>query len=228
MLVTAPFAGPVSFPILVAKENGKLDFEVKNSCETQEIGDVILDSITNLPKLNLNYKLVAGVFINMYSLIGNKNSNKIFTIRKGTLADYNARLLAMLTNREVINTTAENAINEAEKGNLALVGIEVKIGESFEEEVGKLNARAASCMIYSNSKEIDNVLKAYKEGIDIIKEDPKNSARIISQLSKYYSVDVMERIIGIYKHRLTLDKNELNKSIQIYSKVLSEINKLEI
>jgi hypothetical protein len=228
MLVTAPFAGPVSFPILVAKENDKLDFDVKNSCETSEMGDVVLDSITNLPKLNLDYKLVAGVFIDMYSLIGNKSSKKIFTVRKGTLADYNARLLAILTNKEVINTTADNALSEAEKGSLALVGIEVKVGESFEKELERLNSKAASCMIYSNSEEIDNVLRAYEEGIRIIRDDPKNSAKIISKLSKYYTVEVMEKIIGIYNHRLTLDKKELEKSINVYSKVLQEIGKLKI
>ncbi|MBW9140145.1 MAG: DUF3834 domain-containing protein [Candidatus Aramenus sp.] len=225
MLVTAPFAGPVSFPLLVAKVHGKLDFELRNSCEYQGIGDVVLDSITNVAKMGANYKLVAGVYVDMYSLLGNKESKKIYTVRQGTLADYNARLYALLTGKEVVNTTPERAVEEGERGGLALVGIEVKVGESFEKEMEKLGALAPSCVIYAREV-ADNVIRAYEEGIRIIKEDPKTSASIISSASKYYSLETMERIIHIYNHRLTTNREELKKSVRIYSRVLPEVDKL--
>lgn len=76
MLITAPFAGPVSFPLLVAKVYGKLDFTLKDISETNKPGDVILDSITNLPGYSVDYKIVAGVYVKMYSLVGNKSSKK--------------------------------------------------------------------------------------------------------------------------------------------------------
>lgn len=113
MLVTAPFAGPVSFPLLVARELGEEQINLKNSCETNEVGDIVLDSITNIAKLKVKgYKIVAGVYIDMYSILGNKNSTRIYTIRAGTLADINARLYAKYTNKEVINTDAETAVKK--------------------------------------------------------------------------------------------------------------------
>ncbi|TRM73226.1 hypothetical protein DJ528_12090, partial [Sulfolobus sp. B5] len=200
----------------------------KDISETNKPGDVILDSITNLPGYSVDYKIVAGVYVKMYSLVGNKSSKKIFTIRKGTLADYNARLYALLTGKdEVINTTPDEAIREARRENLALVGIEVEVGDSFEEEMARLNSWVPSCMIYSKI-DAEDVLKAYKEGIRIIKEDPKGSALIISSLSKYYTQEVMERIIGIYNHALTQKKEDLLRSIEVYSKVLPSVKKLKI
>ncbi len=225
MLVTAPFAGPVSFPLLVAKVHGKLDFELRNSCEYQGVGDVVLDSITNVAKLNVNYRLIAGVYVDMYSLLGDKSSRKIFTVRQGTLADYNARLYAQLTGKEVVNTTAERAVEESERGGLALVGIEVKVGESFEREMERLGVLAPSCVIYSREP-ADNVISAYEEGIRIIREDPRTSASIIASASRYYSLEVMERIIHIYNHRLTTNREELKRSVEVYSKVLPAVGGL--
>ncbi|MCI2414488.1 MAG: DUF3834 domain-containing protein [Candidatus Aramenus sp.] len=225
MLVTAPFAGPVSFPLLVAKVYGKLDFELRNSCEYQGIGDVVLDSVTNVTKIGVNYKLVAGVYVDMYSLLGNKESKRIYTVRQGTLADYNARLYALLTGKEVVNTTPERAVEESERGGLALVGIEVRVGESFEEEMGRLGVLAPPCVIYAREG-ADNVIKAYEEGIRIIREEPKTSVSIISSASKYYSLEIMERIIHIYKHRLTTSREELKKSVEVYSRVLPAVGRL--
>jgi len=57
MLVTAPFAGPVSFPLLVAKVLGHIDFDLENSCNSDKVGDVILDSITNIAKNRRHHML---------------------------------------------------------------------------------------------------------------------------------------------------------------------------
>ncbi|BFH73749.1 DUF3834 domain-containing protein [Sulfurisphaera javensis] len=230
MLVTAPFAGPVSFPLLVAKVFGKTDFELKNSCETNEIGDVVLDSVTNVAKLRLKgYKIVAGVYVRMYSLLGNKNSEVIYTIRQGTLADYNSRLYAKLTNKkEVVNTSPEEAVRKAKnEGKLALVGIEVELGEIFEDEMKKMNYLVPQCVIYSKVN-ASNVLKAYEEGIKIMRDKPEESAMIISSASKYYSLEVMRRIINIYNHQLTTNKDDLKRSLELYSLVKPEVKELEI
>ncbi|MBB5254394.1 DUF3834 domain-containing protein [Sulfurisphaera ohwakuensis] len=229
MLITAPFAGPVSFPLLVAKVLSKVNFELKNSCETNEIGDVVLDSITNVARLRLKgYRIVAGVFVKMYSLIGNKNSEVIYTIRQGTLADYNARLYAKLTNKkEVVNTTPEDALKRAEEGKLALVGIEVKLGELFEDEMMKLNHFVPQCVIYSKTYPTE-VIEAYEEGIRLMRERPEESALIISSASKYYSLQVMKNIIHVYNHRLTTKGDDLSKSIELYSLVKPEVKDLEI
>lgn len=230
MLVTAPYAGPVSFPLLVAKVLGKTNFDLKNSCETNEIGDVILDSITNVAKLRLSgYKVIAGVYVRMYSLIGNKNSDVIYTVRQGTLADVNSRLYAKLTNKkDVINTFPDEAIKRAKnEGKLALVGIEVEIGEIFEDEMKKLNYLVPQCVIYSKVNASD-VLKAYVEGIKLIKERPEEASMIISSASKYYYLDTMRKIIGIYSHQLTTKKEDLKRSVELYSLVKPEVNSLEI
>jgi hypothetical protein len=228
MLVTAPFAGPVSFPLLVARELGEEQINLKNSCETNEIGDIVLDSITNIAKLKVKgYKIVAGVYIDMYSILGNKNSNRIYTIRAGTLADINARLYAKYTNKEVINTDAETAVKKSEEGYLAIVGIEVKIGEKLEDELARLGLRTPSCVIYSKV-DPTNLLKIYEKGINIIREDPKNSARVISSLSKYYTLNVMENIIEHYNHRLTINFHELKKSIEVYSQIVPSVSDLQL
>ncbi|BDC19380.1 DUF3834 domain-containing protein [Acidianus sp. HS-5] len=228
MLITTPFAGPVSFPLLVAKELGGEQINLKNSCETNEVGDIILDAITNIAKLNLmGYKIVAGVYIDMYTILGNRNSTKIYTIREGTLADINARLYAKYTNKDVINTDAKSAVKKAEEGNLAIVGIEVKMGEKLEDEFERLGIRTPSCVIYSKVDPTD-VLKLYEKGIRIIKEDPINSAKVISSLSKYYSLSVMESIINHYSHKLITNSNELKKSIEVYSQIVPSVAKLEL
>ncbi|MCH4816530.1 MAG: DUF3834 domain-containing protein [Saccharolobus sp.] len=225
MLVTAPFAGPVSFPLLVIKD--KLSFRLENSCKTNEVGDVVLDSITNYPK---NYEVAAGVYINMYSVIGNLESSKVFTVRKGTLADYNARLLG----REVINTTPEEAVMQARKGYLALVGIEVREvlnerGVSFSEYISRLGLLGPSCMIYTKPNvDVSQVLEAYKEGIEVIKRDPERSAVIISRLSEYYQENIMKRIIREYNHKLTLNRSELEKAKSVYERVKQELIEMKI
>ncbi len=228
MLITAPFAGPISFPMLVVKELGGEQINLKNSCETNEIGDIVLDAITNIAKLNLKgYKIVAGVYIDMYTILGNRNSTKVYTIRKGTLADINARLYAKYTNKEVINTDANSAVKKAEEGDLAIVGIEVKLGERLEDEFEKLGIRAPSCIIYSKVDPSD-VLKLYEKGIRMIKEDPVNSAKVISSLSKYYPLNVMENIITHYNHKLVTNSNELKKSVEVYSQIVPDVTKLEL
>ncbi|QIW23533.1 DUF3834 domain-containing protein [Sulfolobus sp. S-194] len=229
MLVTAPFAGPVSFPLLVAKVLSKVNFELKNSCETNKIGDVVLDSIINVAKLGLKeYRIVAGVYVKMYSLIGNKNSDVIYTIRQGSLAYYNARVYAKLTNKkEVINTTPEEALKKAEEGKLALVGIEIKLGELFEDEMIKINRFVPQCVIYSKTYPTE-VIETYEEGIRLMRERPEESALIIASASKYYSQQVMRDIIHVYDHKLTKRKEDLNKSIELYSLVKPEVKDLEI
>jgi len=230
MLVTAPFAGPVSFPLLVAKLLSKVDFELKNSCEENEVGDVILDSIPNIAKNRREgYRLVAGVYVRMYSLIGNKNSPAIYTIREGTLADINARVYAKLTNKkDVINTTPDEALRKAkEEGKLALVGIEVEIGEIFEDEMKKMSYLAPQCGIYSRVDPAP-VIKAYEEGIKLMKERQDEASAIISSASKYYSLDVMNKIINIYDHQLTTKRSELLKSLVLYSLVKPEVKEVEV
>ena len=230
MIVTAPFAGPVSFPLLVSKVFGKYDFELKNSCKTTEPGDVVLDSITNVAKMGLkNYKIVAGVYVKMYSILGNRSSEKVFTIRKGTLADYNARLYALITGKkEVINTTAEEALRMAERGEgIAIVGIEVKLADLLEEEFEKLGYLSPQCVIYSRV-DAREVLKAYEEGIKIISERPEEASTIIASASDYYALETMRRIIRVYSHKLTTSKDDLEKSIRVYRMVEPLVGDLKI
>jgi hypothetical protein len=230
MIVTAPFAGPVSFPLLVSKVFNKNDFDLKNSCKVNEPGDVVLDSITNVAKIGLkNYKVVAGVYVKMYSILGNRSSDKVFTIRRGTLADYNARLYALITGKkEVINTTAEEALRAAEKGEgIAIVGIEVRLADILEEEFEKLGYLSPQCVIYSrvNARE---VLKAYEEGIKIINERPEEASAIIASASDYYTVETMRRIIRVYSHRLTTSREDLEKSLRVYRMVEPLVGDLKI
>ena len=234
MIVSAPFAGPVSFPLLVYKvlSGEKASFELRNSCEDPQPGEIVLDSITNVAKLDVKgYSIVAGVYVRMYSLIGDKNKkvNKIFTIRKGTLADYNARLYSIIKGiDEVINTTAEEAVQRAERGEgLALVGIEVKVGEIFEDELNTLGYLAPQCVIYAKV-DPSEVLKAYTKGIQLIKDKPEEAAMVIASASKYYSVDVMKKIIGIYSHTLTTNREDLEKTIRVYSLVEPKVRDLKI
>ena len=229
MLVTAPFAGPVSFPLLVAKVLSKVDFELKNSCETNEVGDVILDSIPNIAKNRReSYKLVAGVYVRMYSLLGNKGSPEIYTVKEGTLADVNARVYAKLTNKKVINTTPQEAVRKAkEEGKLALVGIEVELGEIFEDEMKRMNYLVPQCGIYSRVDPMP-VIKAYEEGIRLMKERKDEAALIISSASNYYSLEVMRKIIGVYDHKLTTKREELQKSLELYSLVKPEVKLIEV
>lgn len=228
MLVTAPFAGPVSFPLLVAKVLGHIDFDLENSCNSDKVGDVILDSITNVAKNRREgYKIVAGIYVRMYSLLGNKESKVIYTIRQGTLADYNARLYAKITGKSVINTTLDDALSKAESGGLAIVGIEAKVGELLEEELKRLGYLAPQCVIYSRIN-ADKVLEAYENGIRLMRERRDEASLIISSANNYYSQDIMKKIIHIYNHQLTTNKDDLRKSINVYSLVLPDVKKLEV
>lgn len=234
MIVSAPFAGPVSFPLLVYKvlSGEKSSFELRNSCENPQPGEIVLDSITNVAKLNVKgYSIVAGVYVRMYSLIGDKTKrpSKIFTIKQGTLADYNARLYAVIRGiNEVINTTADEAVKMAEAGKgIGLVGIEVKLGEIFEDEMKTLGYLVPQCVIYAKIN-ASEVLKAYSEGIKMIREKPEEAAMIISSASKYYSLDIMRKIIGIYSHMLTTSREELEKAIRVYSVVEPKVRDLKI
>ncbi|ARM76025.1 DUF3834 domain-containing protein [Acidianus manzaensis] len=227
MLVTAPFAGPIAFPVLVKKKLEEADFDLENSCTSNKIGNIVLDAISNIVRIkNERYRIIGAVYIKMYSIIGNKNSNKIYTIRKGTLADINARLYAKYTKKEVINTDAKTAIEMAEKGNLAIVGIETKLGDSLEEEFEKIGIKSPSCIIYSELENNTNFLNEYSRGIELIKERPEDSSIVISSSSNYYPLDIMEKIISHYNHQLTTSKDEISKSVKIYSEIIPEISSL--
>ncbi|EZQ04743.1 MULTISPECIES: DUF3834 domain-containing protein [Acidianus] len=228
MIITAPYAGPVSFPLLVGKELGKIDIDLRNSCKTSIIGDVILDSITNIASLGLDYKIVAAVYIDMYSILGDKNSKKLFTLRAGTLADMNARLYALYTGKEVINTDSRTAIEMAQKGYMAIVGNEIKLGESLEDEFKALGILSPSCIIYSHLDNNKNILDYYNKGISLISSMPKESAYVISSYSEYYQFDIMKEIVSRYNHRLTENKNEIKKSLELYSKVFPPVATLSL
>ncbi|AWR97379.1 DUF3834 domain-containing protein [Acidianus sulfidivorans JP7] len=224
MLVTAPFAGPIAFPVLVKKKLEGVNFELENSCVSNKIGNIVLDSISNIVKIKNNkYRIIGAVYIKMYSILGNRNSNKIYTIRKGTLADINARLYAKYTNKEVINTDPKTAVEMAEKGNLAIVGIETKQGDSLEDEFEKLGIKAPSCIIYSEIDNNEEFLNEYKRGVELINTKPEDAAIVISSSTNYYSLDVMQKIISHYNHQLTTSKNDISKSIKIYSEIIPEI-----
>jgi hypothetical protein len=62
----------------------------------------------------------------------------------------------------------------------------------------------------------------------MIREKPEEAAMIISSASKYYSLDIMRKIIGIYSHTLTTSKEELEKAIRVYSVVEPNVRDLKI
>ncbi|MGC8609233.1 MAG: DUF3834 domain-containing protein, partial [Thermoplasmata archaeon] len=106
MKVGVPFAGPVSFPFLAIKD--QLEFDLFNICKSSDSFDIILDSITNMWKYK--YNIFAAVYIDMYSFIGNQDSKMLYTVKSGTLADFNARLYAKKTGKTVVNTDAAEAV----------------------------------------------------------------------------------------------------------------------
>jgi hypothetical protein len=228
MKISTPFAGPVSFPLLVAKERGLLDgYQLSNSCMDRELGEVVLDSITNVWRAGKEYRVASGVFVRMYSLLGNKGSDKVFTVRKGTLADYNARVYALYHGKCVVNTTPEDVLEKANQGFLGIVGNEVFVGPSLEDEFAKDGILSPSCMIVWKVED-GNVLRIYDEGVKIIDEDPAFASSVISRESKYYSEGVMKRIISLYKHKRTERLVDLRKAIDIYSKVEPEVTKVRL
>ncbi|BAB59245.1 TVG0108190 [Thermoplasma volcanium GSS1] len=223
MDVGMPFAGPVSFPLLVIEE--ELPFRIHNICSETGKFDVVLDSITNMPKYGL--KIFAGVRIDMYSILGDESSGRIYTLRKGTLADFNARILAYYDKAQVINADGDTCIKMANEGYSALVGNEISIGKSFRNRMKELGLDLPSCAMAS-TRRIDEVIEAYEQGIDFIKNNHERAAEIISKKSGYYSEEVMKKIIGIYGHEVTKKRAELVGSRELYSRVVPELNDIEI
>ncbi|WP_297027195.1 DUF3834 domain-containing protein [Thermoplasma sp.] len=224
MRIGAPFAGPVSFPLLVLSEYE--DIDVHNTCSEEGNFDVVLDSITNITRYGMG--LIAGVFIDMYSLIGNLESKTIYTVRKGTLADYNARLIARSISGQVINADPDTVMKKASEGSMGLVGNEIQIGKSYSEYAKQIGIYAASCMIAARDSSFRSILNEYQKGIDFIAKNPERSAEIISRKSNYYDESTMRKIIGIYGHRLTTSRPDLETSIRIYSAVEPSVYRLKI
>ncbi|MCY0852291.1 DUF3834 domain-containing protein [Thermoplasma acidophilum] len=224
MKIGAPFAGPVSFPLLVISEYE--DIGLHNTCSEDGSFDVVLDSITNIAKYGMG--IIAGVFIDMYSIIGNTDSKTIYTVRKGTLADYNARIIARSISGQVINTDPDTVVKMAEEGHMGLVGNEVQVGISYAEFAERLGIYAASCLIAARDQSFRSVLDQYQKGIEFIARNPEVSAEIISRKSNYYDEKTMKRIIGIYRHRLTTLRSDLERSISVYSAVEPSVYRLKI
>lgn len=86
---------------------------------------------------------------------------------------------------------------------------------------------APQCGIYSRVDPAP-VIKAYEEGIKLMKERQDEASAIISSASKYYSLDVMNKIINIYDHQLTTKRSELLKSLVLYSLVKPEVKEVEV
>lgn len=218
MKILAPFAGPVSFPILVLKAKKYKELDLANSCISSEKGDVILDSITNLAKLDYieEYRIVADVYITMYSLIGKLDSDTLYTVKEGTLADYNARLYALKIGKKVINTDPVTAVKKAlEEGYLALIGNEIRVNIMLDEEFRRLVIYVPECLIAVKER-IDKkeILRIYEEGIDLIKSDYEKASEIIVSSSSYYTLDVMRQIIKLYNHKITTNKDELRRAVR--------------
>ncbi len=234
MKILAPFAGPVSFPLLVYKHEKQPDLELINSCTSTEVnGDVILDSITNLSKMPhiTFYKIVGGVYITMYSLVGNLASDVIYTVKEGTLADYNARLYALKTGKKrVINVDPQTAVENALKNNyLALVGNEVRVDVLLDEEFKRLGIYTPQCLIaVKDNVDAKPIIDMYEEGISLIKMDYEKASQIIVSSSNYYSLDIMRQIIRLYNHRLTTRKEDLEKAIEVYSLVEPNAKRLRL
>ena len=225
--VSAPFAGPISFPLLVAEDRGIMKYyKLSNSCQDTQPGEIVLDSITNIWK-NQGYTVKSGVSIRMYSIIGDKRSQKIYTVRKGTLADYNARLLALHTGKEVVNATPEEVLRMSKEGFAGVVGNEVALGEPLEEEFQRMGILVPSCFI-AFKEEDENLLKIYDEGIRIMREEPDLASSVISEKSKYYEKDTMRKIISFYNHKRTENTQDLKKALEVYSKVETSVIKIRI
>ncbi len=224
MKVGAPFAGPVSFPLLVIKD--QLGYDLLNTCKFSDKFDIVLDSITNMWKFD--YNIFAAAYIDMYSFTGNYDSKILYTVKAGTLADFNARLYARKTGKTVINTGSNEAVEMASKGYLSLVGNEITVGESFEKKLLELGISAPSCVFGAKSSYNAGILDDYRSGIDFIRENPDASAKRISEISGYYTYDVMRKIIKIYNHRLTVDYTDLKRSIDTYGEVEDRVKSIGI
>ncbi|PYB67584.1 hypothetical protein DMB44_08420 [Thermoplasma sp. Kam2015] len=224
MKIGAPFAGPVSFPLLVISEYE--DIDLHNTCSESSNFDVVLDSITNITKYGM--PIMAGVFIDMYSVIGSTESKIIYTVKRGTLADYNARLIASAISGQVVNADPETVMREAGNGKMGLVGNEIALGMKYSDLARKLGIHAASCMIAARDASFKPVLDYYQKGIDFIAKNPDRAAEIISKKSGYYDESTMRNIIGIYQHRLTTSRSDLESSIRIYSIVEPAVYRLKI
>ncbi|WP_054845143.1 DUF3834 domain-containing protein [Sulfuracidifex tepidarius] len=126
-----------------------------------------------------------------------------------------------------MNLTPNEVVKKAEEGFMGIVGNEVKVGESLEEEFMREGILAPSCLMAFKTDDPD-VLRIYDDGIRIINEEPILASSIISRESGYYDEETMRRIISLYHHRRTEDRNELMKAISIYSKVEQNVSKIKV
>ncbi|ARM75077.1 DUF3834 domain-containing protein [Acidianus manzaensis] len=182
--------GPVSYPLIASTIKNK-DIQIFFGKEGNENVDVILDSTVSLVKrgLKIDYVTIKGL-MSIYPDIG----KKIGVWRKGSAADVLTRALITLKNIEseiVYVDDMEKIMQMLQQKQVdsAVVSSALGKGKTFEELLGIPGSCGAT--VYSNE---DDFIRAYNEGIEIMKEDPEGSAEYV--LSKLPIKVKKEFIIG--------------------------------
>lgn len=209
--------GPVSYPIIASTMKNK-NIQVIFGKEGENV-DVILDSTVSLVKrgLKIDYITIKGL-TSIYPDVG----RKIGVWRKGSAADILTRALITLNNikSEIIYIDdMQKLLSLLEKGEVDSVTISAAFGKgkTFEELLGIPGSCGAT--VYSNEEEF---VRAYSEGIEIIKEDPKGSVDYIldklpiKMSSKFIIGNMMNSEVKV--ERLKGDYKEFEEIVKRFSK----------
>jgi len=191
-ILAAP--GPVSYPLLAYQMKNK-DIEISFGKEGSN-ADAIVDSTVSLAKrgLRIDYVTVKKLMVISPRL----KEGKIGVWRKGSAADVLARAVIDLKKlkAEIINKDdMMELLNMLKSGQIdaATVTSAVGKGDAFEDLLGV----PGSCGIHINSSE-EEVINAYRQGIEIAKEDPEGVANyIVNNLPIKVN---KEFIIGVFKN----------------------------
>ena len=191
-ILAAP--GPVSYPLLAYQMKNK-DIEIYFGKEGSN-ADAIVDSTVSLAKrgLRIDYVTVKRLMVISPKL----KEGKIGVWRKGSAADVLARAVIDLKKIKaeiVYKDDMTELLNMLKSGQVdaATLASAIGKGDAFEDLLGI----PGSCGIHINSSE-DRVIEAYKQGIEIAKEDPEGVANYIV---KSLPIKVnKEFIIGVFKN----------------------------
>jgi len=191
-ILAAP--GPVSYSLLAYQMKNK-DIEISYGKEGSN-ADAIVDSTVSLAKrgLRIDYVTVKKLMVISPKL----KEGKIGVWRRGSAADVLARALIDLKKlkAEIINKDdMTELLSMLKSGQIdaATLTSAVAKGDAFEDLLGV----PGSCGIHINSSE-EKVINAYRQGIEIAKEDPEGVANyIVNNLPIKVN---KEFIIGVFKN----------------------------
>ena len=191
-ILAAP--GPVSYPLLAYQMKNK-DIEIYFGKEGSN-ADAIVDSTVSLAKrgLRIDYITVKKVMVISPKL----KEGKIGVWRKGSAADVLTRAVIDLKKLKAELTYKDDwmeLFNMLKSGQFdaATIAAALGRGDSFEDLLGI----PGSCGIHINSSG-ERVIDAYKQGIEIAKEDPEGVANyIVNNLPIKIK---KEFVIGMFKN----------------------------